>query len=284
VLGGAAERPAIYESDCFFTVCNYEQVLRDILSIERVAWDLIVLDEGQRIKNWETKTTQTIKRLRSPFALVLSGTPLENRLDDLYSVVEFVDERRLAPAFRFFNRHRVTDERGRVLGYKELDTLRERLKPVLLRRTRAAIATDLPPRTTEIVRIPPTAEQLELDGAQMMVVSSIVRKPYINEMDLLRLQKALLLARMNADSTFLVDKRPPGHSSKLERLVEILETLAAEETRKIVLFSEWTTMLDLIEQRIARFGLEHVRLDGSVSQKGRQPLVNRFQRDPACRL
>lgn len=283
VLGSAAERAAQYESGCFFTICNYEQVLRDFLSIERAKWDLIVLDEGQRIKNWEAKTTRTMKSLRSPFALVLSGTPLENRLDDLFSVVEFIDDRRLGPAFRFFNRHRMTDEKGRVLGYKNLDQLRESLKPVLLRRTRSAVMRDLPPRTTEIVRIPPTDEQFEIDGTQMQVVSTIVRKKYISEMDLLRLQKALLLARMAADSTYLVDKRSPGFSSKLERLEELIEQLAAEEARKIVLFSEWTSMLTLIEKRIERFNLDHVRLDGSVPQKKRQQLVHRFQRDPACR-
>jgi superfamily II DNA or RNA helicase len=283
VLGSAAERATQYENGCFFTICNYEQVLRDFLSIERAKWDLIVLDEGQRIKNWEAKTTRTMKSLRSPFALVLSGTPLENRLDDLFSVVEFIDDRRLGSAFRFFNRHRVTDEKGRVLGYKDLDVLRESLKPVLLRRTRSAVMRDLPPRTTEIVRIPPTDEQLGIDGAQMLVVSTIVKKKYISEMDLLRLQKALLLARMAADSTYLVDKRPPGFSSKLERLEELFEQLAAEDSRKIVLFSEWTTMLTLIEKRIERFNLDHVRLDGSVPQKKRQQLVHRFQRDPACR-
>ena len=284
VLGSAAGRSGQYESECFFTICNYEQVLRDIITIERVRWDLIVLDEGQRIKNWEAKTSQTIKSLRSPFALVLSGTPLENRLDDLFSVVEFIDDRRLGPAFRFFNRHRVTDESGRIVGYKDLDLLRERLKPVLLRRTRSAVMKDLPPRTTEIVRIAPTDEQAGIDLAQMLIVSTIVRKSYISEMDLLRLQKALLLARMNADSTFLVDKHAPGFSSKLERLQELLEELAAEDDRKIVLFSEWTTMLTLIERPIKRLKLNHVRLDGSVPQKKRQQLVHQFQRDPTCRM
>jgi SNF2 family DNA or RNA helicase len=215
---------------------------------------------------------------------VLSGTPLENRLDDLFSVVEFIDDRRLGPAFRFFNRHRVADEKGRILGYKDLDLLRESLRPLLLRRTRSAVMRDLPPRTTEIVRIPPTDEQFEIDSTQMQVVSTIVSKKYISEMDLLRLQKALLLARMAADSTYLVDKRAPGFSSKLERLEELFEQLAAEEARKIVLFSEWTTMLTLIEQRIKRFDLDHVRLDGSVPQKKRQQLVHRFQRDPDCRV
>jgi hypothetical protein len=284
VLGSAAQRAAQYENECFFTVCNYEQVLRDILAIERVKWDLIILDEGQRIKNWEAKTTQTMKRLRSPFALVLSGTPLENRLDDLFSVVEFIDDRRLGPAFRFYNRHRVTDEKGKVLGYKDLDLLRETLKPVLLRRMRSAVMKDLPPRTTEIVRIPPTDEQAGIELAQMQIVSTIVRKKYISEMDLLRLQKALLLARMNADSTYLVDKHAPGFSSKLERLEELFEELAAEDSRKIVLFSEWTTMLTIIERRIKRFNLDYVRLDGSVPQKKRQQLVHQFQRDPLCRL
>src|SRR5450755_2414021 len=118
----------------------------------------------------------------------------------------------------------------------------------------------------------------------MQIVSTIVRKKYISEMDLLRLQKALLLARMNANSTYLVGKRAPGYSSKLERLEELFGELAAEEARKIVLFSEWTTMLGLIERRIERFNLGHVRLDGSVPQKKRQQLVHQFQRDPACRL
>ena len=119
----------------------------------------------------------------------------------------------------------------RRAGYKDLDLLRERLKPVLLRRTRSAVIKDLPPRTTEIVRVAPTDEQAEIDAAQMHIVSTIVGKKYISEMDLLRLQKALLLARMNADSTFLVDNHPPGFSSKLERLEELLEELAAEQDR-----------------------------------------------------
>jgi len=284
VLGTAQERTAQYENERFFTICNYEQVLRDIIAIERTRWDLIILDEGQRIKNWEARTSQTIKSLRSPFALVLTGTPLENRLDDLFSVVEFIDDRRLGPAFRFFNRHRVTDEKGKVLGYKDLDVLREKLKPVLLRRTRKAVLQDLPPRTTEIVRVAPTDEQASIDAGQMQIVSTIVRKPYISEMDLLRLRKALLLARMNADSTFLVNKEPPGFSTKLQRLEELLEDLAGEEERKIVLFSEWTTMLGLIERPLKRLKLNHVRLDGSVPQKKRQQLVSDFQNNPACRV
>jgi superfamily II DNA or RNA helicase len=287
VLGSAAERARQYESECFFTVCNYEQVLRDVLAIERVPWDLIVLDEGQRIKNWEAKTSTVVKGLRSRFALVLSGTPLENRLEELHSVVEFVDERRLGPQYRFHHRHRVVDERGRVLGYKNLADLRARIAPVLLRRTRADVLDQLPPRTTEVVRIEPTEEQLDLHGAHMRVVSSIVNKPFISEMDLLRLRKALLSCRLSANGTFLVDRKLPGFSSKMARLEELLDELFAgngEGGRKAVLFSEWTRMLDAVEPLLESRGLEFVRLDGKVPQKKRQSLVEAFHSDPRCRL
>ncbi|MDY6823307.1 MAG: DEAD/DEAH box helicase [Thermodesulfobacteriota bacterium] len=284
VLGNAQERETQYDNDAFFTICNYEQVLRDLPAIEKVNWDLIILDEAQRIKNWETKTSQTIKALKSQFALVLTGTPLENRLDELFSVVEFVDDRRLGPAFRFYNRYRVVNEKGKVLGYKNLDELRQRLAPVLLRRTRSAVIKDLPPRTTTILRVPPTPEQIELHNSYQQIVSAILNKKYITEMDLLRLQKALLMCRMCADSTYLVEKTGPGSSGKLAELETLLDQLVAEEDRKIVLFSEWTTMLNLIEPLLADRGMDFVRLDGSVPQKKRQHLMHRFQNDPDCKL
>jgi len=284
VLGTAQERAGQYDNSRFFTICNYEQVLRDINSIEAVDWDLIILDEAQRIKNWQAKTSQTIKSLRSRFALVLTGTPLENRLEELFSIVEFIDDRRLGPAFRFYNTYRVVDEKGKLLGYKNLDDLRKKLKPVLLRRTRKRVIKELPPRTTAIRRIPPTDEQIALHSGHRKIVSTILSKRYISEMDLLRLQKALLMCRMVADSTFLVDKEPPGYSSKLEELDELLDRLLSEEDRKIVLFSEWTTMLNLVEPLLDKYAAGYVRLDGSVPQKKRQGLMHRFQQDPDCRL
>jgi superfamily II DNA or RNA helicase len=284
VLGGAKERAAQYRRPCFFTVCNYEQALRDLGAIHEVSWDLVVLDEAQRIKNWEAKTSRALKALRSRFALALSGTPLENRLDELYSVVEFVDERRLGPAFRFFNRHRTLNERGKLLGYARLGELRRELAPILLRRTRESVMRELPPRTTEVLRIEPTPAQAELHWAHMQTVVTIARKRFLTEMDLLRLRKALLMCRMTADATSLVDKREPGHSSKLERLAELLEELLREGDRKILLFSEWTSMLDLVERRLRRLGASWVRLDGSVPQRKRQALVDSFRRDPSLRL
>src|SRR5208283_2666036 len=97
-------------------------------------------------------------------------------------------------------------------------------------------------------------------------------------------QKHLLMCRMSANSTFLVDKEAPGYSSKLEELDDLFDRLFSEQHRKVLLFSEWTTMLDLIEPLLEKRGLPFVRLDGSVPQKLRQGLVHEFQSNPGCRL
>jgi SNF2 family DNA or RNA helicase len=198
--------------------------------------------------------------------------------------VQFIDQRRLGPGFRFFNQHRIVDESGRVLGYKNLEQLRENLRPILLRRTRDSVRLELPPRTTEIIRITPTEEQKALHDTNMQVVATTVNKKFLTEMDLMRLRMALLACRMSADSTFLVNKEPPGFSTKLEHLAQLLDDLFAEEGRKVVLFSEWTTMLDLIEPLLSKRRLLFVRLDGSVPQKKRQELVHEFQTNPDCKL
>jgi superfamily II DNA/RNA helicase len=146
------------------------------------------------------------------------------------------------------------------------------------------VMSELPPRATEIRRIPPTDEQLVLHNAQMRTIKTIISKKYISEMDLLRLQKALLICRMAANSTFLVDKVPPGYSSKLVEFENLIDQLIEEEDRKIVLFSEWTTMLSLIEPLLGKRKVNYVRLDGSIPQKKRQGLIYQFQKERDCKL
>ena len=284
IVGAAAKRGEQYDNECFFTICNYEQVLRDLSSIEQVPWDLIILDEAQRIKNWEAKTSRVIKSLNSTFALALTGTPIENRIEELHSIVEFIDDRRLGPDFRFQHRHRVLGDNGRIKGYRKLDELRAHLQPVLLRRTRASVLGELPARTTDIIRIEPTGEQLEVHTGQMQIVNSVIHKSYLTEMDLLRLQKALLMCRMSADSTFLCDKEAPGYSSKLKAIADLFDRIFQNEQCKVVLFSEWTTMLGLIEPLLRKRKIGYVRMDGKVPQQKRTTLVNRFRDEDDCRL
>ena len=155
----------------FFTIVNYEQMLADALEVNaRLRPDIVVLDEAQRIKNWSTKTTQAIKRLRSRYAFVLTGTPIENRIDELYSLMDFLNPSLLGPLFRFNREYYDLDDRGRPVGYRNLDKLHERIKPYMLRRRKADVETELPERTDRNHFVPLSAEQQgEYDGHEDVV-------------------------------------------------------------------------------------------------------------------
>src|ERR1035438_7759959 len=123
-------------------------MLADSLEVnQRLRPDIVVLDEAQRIKNWSAKTTQAIKRLRSRYAFVLTGTPIENRLDELYSLMDFLNPSLLGPLFRFNREYYELDDRGRPSAYRNLDKLRQRVRPFILRRRKADVETELPERT-----------------------------------------------------------------------------------------------------------------------------------------
>ncbi len=106
------------------------------------------MDEAQRIKNWNTVAARALKSIESPYAIVLTGTPLENRLEELLSIVQFVDRHRLGPTWRLRHDHQALDESGRVIGYRNLDRIGKTLAPILLRRRKAEVMSQLPPRST----------------------------------------------------------------------------------------------------------------------------------------
>src|SRR5712691_8727272 len=169
-------RRSLYAAPSFFNLTSYELVLKDIRYMHELRPDLIILDEAQRIRNWTTATARTIKQLKSRYAFVLTGTPLENKLEELFSVVEFVDGRSLGPAFRFLHEHRMEDEKGHLLGYRGLDRIHSQMAPILLRRTRAEDLKELPERTDQVFRVPLTAEQAEPYFEQSDLLAQLMRK------------------------------------------------------------------------------------------------------------
>ncbi|HEC05091.1 MAG TPA: DEAD/DEAH box helicase, partial [Thiothrix sp.] len=135
IEGNPEARHVQYRRGSGFCIINYELTLRDLSVINEVLHpDLLILDEAQRIKNWRTKIASTIKQVSSRYAFVLSGTPLENRLEDLFSLMQVVDAAVLGPLWRYLMDFHLTDGKGKVLGYRNLSELRRRLKPIMLRR------------------------------------------------------------------------------------------------------------------------------------------------------
>jgi SNF2 family DNA or RNA helicase len=160
VINGLREwREVSFATNTFFKVMNYDTVHRDLDLIESWSPDLVVLDEAQRIKNWSTRVARSVKRITSPYALVLTGTPLENRLEELISIVQFVDRFRLGPTFRLLHDHQVRDEHGKVVGYRQLDRIGKTLEPILVRRQKDQVLDQLPERIDNNIFVPMTELQ-----------------------------------------------------------------------------------------------------------------------------
>jgi superfamily II DNA or RNA helicase len=287
IEGLVPQRQAQYASPKFFNLTSYELVLKDIKYLHELQPDLIILDEAQRVRNWATATARTIKQLKSRYAFVLTGTPLENKLEELFSVVEFVDGRRLGPAFRFLQEHRMEDENGKLLGYRGLDQIHRKLEPILLRRTRKEVLKDLPPRTDQIFRVPLTKEQAEPYWEQHDILARLMHKwqskGWLSEIDLRRITCCLQNMRMLCNSTFLFDKRT-HHSPKLTEFREIIRELALEEKRKVVVFSEYERMTYLAGEELRKMKIGFVSLHGGVPARKRGELIDAFHRDAECRV
>jgi superfamily II DNA or RNA helicase len=287
IEGLVPHRQVQYASPKFFNLTSYELVLKDVKYLHDLRPDLIILDEAQRIRNWATATARTIKQLKSRYAFVLTGTPLENKLEELFSVVEFVDGRRLGPAFRFLQEHRMEDENGKLLGYRGLDQIHRKLEPILLRRTRKEVLKDLPPRTDQVFRVPLTKEQAEPYWEQHDILARLMHKwqskGWLSEIDLRRITCCLQNMRMLCNSTFLFDKRT-HHSPKLAEFREIIRELALEEKRKVVVFSEYERMTYLAGEELRKMRIGFVSLHGGVPSRKRGALIETFHRDPECRV
>lgn len=287
VNGTRAQRLAQYAQPAFFMVVNYEQVLTDAADINRIMRpDVVVLDEAQRIKNWHTKTAHSVKSLRSPYAFVLTGTPLENRIDEVYSIVQYLDPGLLGPLFRFNRDFYELDERGRPINYKNLDELMRRLQPVMLRRRKRDVETELPGRTVTNYLVPMAEEQrLRYEDYQVRAARLIhagQHRPLTQE-EFQRLQMLLACMRMICDTPYILDDTC-RISPKLEELERVLAELAAEPDRKVIIFSEWERMLFLVRELAQEMGLEFAWHTGSVPQERRRAEITRFKNDSGCRL
>jgi superfamily II DNA or RNA helicase len=280
-------RKKLYANPTFFNLTSYELVLKDIEDMHNMRPDLIILDEAQRIRNWATATARIIKQLKSRYAFILTGTPLENKLEELYSVVEFVDGRRLGPAFRFLKEHRMENKEGKLLGYRGLDQIHKQLEPILLRRTRKQVLPELPKRTDQIFRVRMTPEQAGPYWEQSDILARLMhkwqRQGWLSEIDLRRITCCIQNMRMLCNSTFLFDKAT-NFSPKLEEFREIVHELTMEEKRKVVVFSEYERMTHLASQELTKLKIGWVSLHGNVPARKRGELIARFGKDPDCKV
>jgi superfamily II DNA or RNA helicase len=287
IEGGARSRRAAYADDSFFKITNYETLQTDADLITAWSADLVIIDEAQRIKNWKTRTAKTVKQLQSQHAIVLTGTPLENRLEELHSIVEFVDRYHLGPSFRFLADHQQLDEDGRVVGYRNLSSISKTLEPILLRRTKDQVLTELPKRMEEHLFLPMTPEQMAHHEENRSIVARIVqrwrRTKYLSEADQRRLTCALQNMRMSCNSTYLLDPAT-DFGTKVDEMMSRLDELLETRDTKVVIFSQWVRSHELLSNRLNERRRKFVLLHGGVPGHKRSDIISRFKDESDCRV
>jgi hypothetical protein len=254
------------------TITSYALLRLDAQRLSARTWRAVFLDEAQAIKNPDSQVSRAAFALPAELRLALSGTPVENRLDELWSLMRFANPGLLGSRGDF--------EAGTARAVAAGDAaavarLRARIKPFVLRRRKADVAPELPPRTESVLRV----ELDERERAVYDAVRAASRADIAALLDgggggVMKVLEALLRMRQAASHSALVPGQSATGSSKIEALLEALQTAAADGHKALV-FSQWTSFLDLVEPHLQRADLPFLRLDGST--RDRAGVVAGFQ-------
>jgi SNF2 family DNA or RNA helicase len=302
------------ENDILFAVTNYELARNDIDQLVDRNYDAIIVDEVHRIKNWASKTSQALKQLHAPYKFGLTGTPIQNRPEELYNIMDFLNPEILGNWWAFRNRYVVSGEKfgqkNVVIGYKHLGELRKRVAPYMLRRMKKDVAPELPEIIINDYHIEMTLEQQRLDetigedlkellkeiqewhqGRSATVSNDIDTEPekhpkqdsslgyFTMMLEICDSPELLMMSDSRMAQHYSEDLDPKKvKSPKLDELEEIAQDQLEAGNHKIVIFTQFARMQKLIVDRLSKIGRCEI-LNGSMKPFERQAAVDRFKYD-----
>ncbi|MAO36780.1 MAG: DNA/RNA helicase [Zunongwangia sp.] len=281
VVSGAGGLTDVGDVDIVITSYTVLRLDQEAFAAERWGW--LVLDEAQFVKNPATRVHRAVAGIRAEVRFALSGTPLENSLTELHAILSLTSPGLFPSARRFRQEYVGPIERGKAPDDVEagayraarLDRLRARVRPLLLRRTKSQVAEDLPPRQEQVLHVELSpSHRARYDTALQRERQKILG--LLDDLDRHRfiVFRSLTLLRMLSLAPRLIDPEAPAHSHKLDLLVSQLAEVMAEGRRALV-FSQFTSFLDLAEDALDAAGIGHVRLDGSTADRSR--VVQQFR-------
>jgi SNF2 family DNA or RNA helicase len=259
-------------------ITSYSLLQKDIESYQSISFTYMVLDEAQHIKNRGTRNAKSVKQVSAEHKMILSGTPIENSLEELWSLFDF-----LMPGF-LSSYDRFVEKYIRVSGEEHLSNLhylRKKVAPFILRRMKADVLEDLPPVSEIVYHCQLSKTQQDLyrsyaESARDELVKLVARDGF----DKVQIHVLATLTRLKQicchPAIFAKEKAEEGDSSKYDMLLELLQTLI-EGNHKTVIFSQYTKMLQIMRNDFEQMGIRFVYLDGS--SKNRLDIVNQFNED-----
>ena len=262
------------DSSADIVLTSYALLRNDLSALSSVHWDLVVLDEAQFIKNPSSKVAQAAFELEANSRIALTGTPVENRVEELWSQFHFLNRGLLGGRSSFKRRYERTIAAG---DQAAVDRLREKIRPFVMRRLKKDVAKELPPRTDVVLRCELDKEERRAYDAIRASTYEEVAKMLGQGGGVLKALEALLRLRQAACHRGLLpgaNADAPGDSSKVRLLMDTLDQVVAEGHRSLI-FSQWTSLLDLVEGPLIARDLRFCRLDGSTRNRG--AVVDEFQ-------
>ena len=287
IEGNPMKRKEQYASDVPYKIVSYNCMSNDVKMWGALQTEVLIMDEVQRLKNWKTQISMAARKIRSDYAVILSGTPLENKLEELYSVMEFADNYCLGPYWQFRADCIVTDDGGKVIGYQNLNKVGEMARERLIRRTKKQVALQMPKRTDQNLFVPMTKEQMDIHEEYKVSVANLVQKwrkmHFLTEKDRQRLLQFLSMMRMVCNSTYILDQKS-RYDTKVTETMNILQSVFDNGDEKVVIFSQWERMTRLIAYELDKLGVRYEYLHGGVPSKARRDLISNFTDNPDSRV
>ena len=254
---------------------SYGVVQRDIEELQTLPFNVIVFDEAQAVKNIHAETTGAVRRLKGRFKLTLTGTPVENHLGEYFSVMDLALPGLLGPYEQF--RRQMNRE-----GTGFMETLIRRTHPFILRRSKDMIAAELPPKVETDIYLEMSPRQKALYVRTVAQVKSTVAEAYRKnapgQARIIALTAILKLRQICLSSRLMLPEAA-DRSPKIDFLADQLQELFAEG-HSVLVFSQFTSFLDIVQEGLAQHGIPMFRLDGSTPVARRKDLVQRFQESP----
>ncbi|MBS7123155.1 DEAD/DEAH box helicase [Faecalibacillus intestinalis] len=258
-------------------VTSYDYMRRDFELYQGIEFEYVILDEAQYIKNQKTKNAQSVKTLKARHKLALTGTPIENSLAELWSIFDF-----LMPQY-LFNYHYFQKqyENDIVKNNDEEKTkqLKKLVTPFILRRNKKEVLKELPDKIEQNIILPFNDEEEKIYVANLAKVNEELQQLYdIEGSDKMQILKMLTRLRQLCLEPRLVYDNIDQPSSKLKACMELIKTMQ-ENKQKVLLFSSFTSVLNLIAEECQKAGITYYMLTGSTNKEDRRELVSRFQKD-----
>ena len=274
---GALRKELIKEIKQGLYVTSYDYMRRDFELYQDIEFEYVILDEAQYIKNQKTKNAQSVKTLKTRHKLALTGTPIENSLAELWSIFDF-----LMPQY-LFNYHYFQKqyENDIVKNNDEEKTkqLKKLVTPFILRRNKKEVLTELPDKIEQNMILPFNDEEEKIYVANLAKVNEELQQLYdIEGSDKMQILKMLTRLRQLCLEPRLVYDNIDQPSSKLKACMELIKTMQ-ENKQKVLLFSSFTSALNLIAEECQKAGITYYMLTGSTNKEERRELVSRFQKD-----